>query len=115
MKHEKPTDELRQVRRPVYEMNGVMGPGHQQWATCYETTVQRKWLVQDGDVYKDVWPRQPGDIQVDTGSVTGTTSEGTTITIANVCDCRLTYAPTKEEWRDLETVWIGGEPKARAQ
>ncbi len=89
MSYEKPTDELRQVKRAIKRSNGVLGPGHWQETLGYDTTIQRKWLVYDGDtqIYGPlvVWsasnPEEP---------------------------------KPREEWRDLETVWLD-KPQATAQ
>lgn len=42
---EKPTLNLRQVKRPIKRCNGVLGPGHREETIGYETIVQQQWVI----------------------------------------------------------------------
>jgi hypothetical protein len=41
----RPTEELRQIKRPIKQGNGVCGPGYYETTTGYDVTVQRKWMI----------------------------------------------------------------------
>ncbi len=41
--YERPTDDLRQVKRPIKRGNGVCGPGHHDEIIGWDTTIQRRW------------------------------------------------------------------------
>lgn len=43
--YEKPTDELRQVKRPIKRGYGVFGTSYREEIIGYDTTVQRKWII----------------------------------------------------------------------
>lgn len=91
---ERATDEFRQVKHELTERlpNQV---GINNWSVHkvigYYYTVQRKWLVQDGEAYPVPFtslPERNTDILVSPGS-----------------DGYFPwYAPVREEWRDLPTV-----------
>lgn len=87
---EKPTDELRYVRRTILARLSDSGsPFYDKWIDVI-VAVQRKWLVQTGDLYAPAYngpPENPFDV-------------------FSHCDSigQAWWFPMKEEWRDLESV-----------
>lgn len=49
MNYERATDELRQVKHLIARSLVYTGPEGPRYRDAYDTTVQRKWLVQDGE------------------------------------------------------------------
>ena len=93
--YEEPTNELRQVKRPIKRGNGVLGPGYREEIVGYETTVQRKWKVAvKGSMRQLAWdePVPEGWMMIDGPDIP-----------------ELTVVQLREEWRNLPEV---SDPKA---
>lgn len=94
--YDQPTDDLRQVKRPIKRGNGVCGPGWHEETIGYDTTIQRKWFVAStkprsirfDEVAPDCWVESDG--------------KGNWWAYDRIV-----------EWRDLDTVWTE-KPRMRA-
>lgn len=94
--YEQPTDDLRQVKRPIYQTNGVLGPGHSRKLMCYDTVVQRKWFVSSDKPRAIRFDEPAPDCWVESDG------KGNWWAYDRVV-----------EWRDLPTIYTE-KPKARA-
>lgn len=94
--YEHPTDDLRQVKRPIKRGNGVLGPGYRDDVIGYDVTIQRRWIVYSSRRLIRFNEPAPG-CRVETDEKGNWWAyDGT------------------EEWRDLPTIWTE-KPKARPQ
>ena len=95
MSYEEPTNEFRQVKRPIKRGNQIAGPGYYETVTGYDVTIQRKWLIDDGEQFIGPHNMFPRD---EVRFIKWTPDDSQTV-----------WQPRRIEWRDLPIVH---DPKA---
>lgn len=116
--YERQTDDLRQVKKPITQhLTFTTTEGWVRQIDGYETTVQRKWLIQDGEPFdapywqqlapnEAEWPLSSGPCTITlTDEQQALMKQGVIVT-SNVAwqATSKSVVKLKEEWRDLPIV-----------